>query len=388
MPEVAKPTPASFAPYGGEPDQAPGRRFADRAFPSVDRAHKGDRLTGAPEQSAAREPDQATTDSSAADGAPVDPVPSGVAALPQEVAPDERTPDFGASDDPSAQAARLYFGAQPLGDEVATIQPWAPGETPILDGTQLADLDYKRPESLEPTASGTPTEGQSIAAKGEVTGEGKRPRTPAERLGLFDEKARAKSEKCLAEAVYFEARGEAVRGQIAVAQVVMNRVFSGYYPTRCAAWSIRTRTGTWRCQFTFACDNVADVVREPDMWDRAKKIAQGDARRQALAAGSRQVDALPRLLGAPNLGPRDEEDVQDRRAHLLSPARLGRRQRRAELGHAGADRGDSAELRRSRQELRRRCPNDDPAAMSIVHSSMSSATSKFGAECVIAPEEA
>ena len=28
------------------------------------------------------------------------------------------------------------------------------------------------------------------------------------------------------------------------------------------------------CQFTFACDNVADVVREPDMWDRAKKIAK------------------------------------------------------------------------------------------------------------------
>jgi len=45
-----------------------------------------------------------------------------------------------------------------------------------------------------------------------------------------DENARAKSEKCLAEAVYFEARGEAVRGQIAVAQVVMNRTFSGFYP--------------------------------------------------------------------------------------------------------------------------------------------------------------
>ena len=36
-------------------------------------------------------------------------------------------------------------------------------------------------------------------------------------VGNFDEKSRAKSEKCLAEAIYFEARGEAVRGQIAVA---------------------------------------------------------------------------------------------------------------------------------------------------------------------------
>ena len=273
MPEVAKPTPASFAPYGGETDQAPGRRFADRAFPSVDRAHKGDRLTGAPEQSAAREPDQATTDSSAADGAPVDPVPSGVAALPQEVAPDERTPDFGASDDPSAQAARLYFGAQPLGDEVATIQPWAPGETPILDGTQLADLDYKRPESLEPTASGTPTEGQSIAAKGEVTGEGKRPRTPAERLGLTGE-AREKSEKCLTNAIYFEARGEPVRGQMAVAQVVMNRVFSGYYPDSVCGVVYQNANRRNRCQFSFACDRHPDRVTEPDAFDRAQEIAR------------------------------------------------------------------------------------------------------------------
>ena len=50
--------------------------------------------------------------------------------------------------------------------------------------------------------------GESIAAKGEVNADNQRAKTPAERLGLFDEKSRAKSEKCLAEAVYFEARGE------------------------------------------------------------------------------------------------------------------------------------------------------------------------------------
>ena len=46
--------------------------------------------------------------------------------------------------------------------------------------------------------------------------------SPAERLGLIGA-ARAKHEKCLADAVYFEARGEPVRGQMAVAQVVINR---------------------------------------------------------------------------------------------------------------------------------------------------------------------
>jgi spore germination cell wall hydrolase CwlJ-like protein len=57
------------------------------------------------------------------------------------------------------------------------------------------------------------------------------PLTPAQELGL-EGKERAKAEKCLANAIYFEARNEPVRGQIAVAQVVLNRVFSPYYPTR------------------------------------------------------------------------------------------------------------------------------------------------------------
>jgi spore germination cell wall hydrolase CwlJ-like protein len=270
MPEVAKATPASFTPYERETDQAPGRRFADRAFPSIDRTHKGDRLTVVPEQSAAREPSWLATGSAAA---PADPVSSGVAGLPQEAAPDERTPDFGASDDPSTSTARLYFGAQPLGDEVATIKPWEPGETPILEGSAVADLDYKRPESLEPTASGALTEGQSIAAKGEVTGEGKRPRTPAERLGLAGE-AREKAEKCLTNAIYFEARGEPVRGQIAVAQVVMNRVFSGYYPDSVCGVVYQNANRRNRCQFSFACDRHPDRVTEPDAFDRAAEISR------------------------------------------------------------------------------------------------------------------
>jgi spore germination cell wall hydrolase CwlJ-like protein len=45
-----------------------------------------------------------------------------------------------------------------------------------------------------------------------VTGEDRRPKTPAERLGLTGPK-RAKAEKCLANAVYFEARSEPVRAR-------------------------------------------------------------------------------------------------------------------------------------------------------------------------------
>ncbi len=145
------------------------------------------------------------------------------------------------------------------------------------DAGRGPDPDMKIMASLpvdadEPVKAGEM--GESIAPKGEVNSDNQRAKTPAERLGLFDEKSRAKSEKCLAEAVYFEARGEAVRGQIAVAQVVMNRAFSGKYPDTVCGVVYQNKHRHFACQFTFACDNTPDVIREPDMWDRARKISK------------------------------------------------------------------------------------------------------------------
>ena len=176
------------------------------------------------------------------------------------------------------KTASLFFGSASLGAPAESIERWQPGEEPeiVMPGA-LPDPDLKATASL-PSAADEPSNagdsGESVAAKGEVNADNQRARTPAERLGLLDEKSRAKSEKCLAEAVYFEARGEAVRGQIAVAQVVMNRTFSGFYPTTVCGVVYQNKHRHYACQFTFACDNVADVVREPDMWDRAKKIAK------------------------------------------------------------------------------------------------------------------
>jgi spore germination cell wall hydrolase CwlJ-like protein len=179
----------------------------------------------------------------------------------------------------SVKTASLFFGSSSLGAPAESIERWQPGEEPeiVMPGA-LPDPDMKATASLPSAADEHPSNGsesgESIAAKGEVNADNQRARTPAERLGLLDEKSRAKSEKCLAEAVYFEARGEAVRGQIAVAQVVMNRTFSGFYPNTVCGVVYQNKHRHYACQFTFACDNVADVVREPDMWDRAKKIAR------------------------------------------------------------------------------------------------------------------
>ncbi len=167
----------------------------------------------------------------------------------------------------TAQTTRLYFGRSSIGISGGEgLSRWEPGAEPLI----LTDPDMKV-SSLDPTAP--ITEGSSVAGKGQVTGEDQRPKTPAERLGL-DEKARAKAEKCLAEAIYFESRGEKVRGQIAVAQVVMNRVFSGYYPNTVCGVVYQNKNRHLACQFTFACDDVRDVIEEPDMWDRAKRIAK------------------------------------------------------------------------------------------------------------------
>lgn len=172
----------------------------------------------------------------------------------------------------SFQTATLFFGNSSLGLSGGSLERWQPGEEPMIVLPGI-DPDMKMPAALPTDPSAPLVGGESIAGKGEVTGENQRPRTPAERLGL-DAKSRAKSERCLTDAIYFEARGEAVRGQMAVAQVVVNRAFSGYYPSTVCGVVYQNSHRHLSCQFTFACDGIRDVVKEPDMWERAKKIAQ------------------------------------------------------------------------------------------------------------------
>lgn len=99
------------------------------------------------------------------------------------------------------------------------------------------------------------------------------PPTPAQILGLTG-KERARHEKCLANAIYFEARGELLRGQVAVAQVVMNRVFSPYYPKDVCSVVYQNAHQHLACQFTFACDGKSKAITEKGAWWRAQRIAR------------------------------------------------------------------------------------------------------------------
>jgi hypothetical protein len=99
------------------------------------------------------------------------------------------------------------------------------------------------------------------------------PMSPAERLNLKG-KDYARAERCLANAVYFEARSEPIRGQMAVAQVVVNRAFSGFYPNDVCGVVYQNASRHLACQFTFACDGKSKAITERRHWAVANRIAR------------------------------------------------------------------------------------------------------------------
>jgi hypothetical protein len=168
--------------------------------------------------------------------------------------------------DATLASAQTFFGNGVMGAP-SGLQRWATGAEPILvspvdSGIKLA--------ALEGDDSQTSFGGETIAGKNDS----ELSRTPAQRLGLAG-KPRLQAEKCLADAVYFEARGEPEKGQQAVAQVVMNRVFSGFYPNDVCGVVYQNASHHLACQFTFACEGKdLSKIDEPDMWEQAKRIAK------------------------------------------------------------------------------------------------------------------
>ena len=219
-------------------------------FPSVNRSGKGDALVKRPRE----------------------PLPARAFALSDLVpAIDTELPfsDIAARASPEADqlpTENIFFGTGPFSALRGKLKPWGPGQAPKI----VDDFDTKL-AALAP-APGKDIAGETIAPKGEVTGIDKRPMSPAERLKLTAA-ARTKAEKCLATAIYFEARDEPIRAQVAVAQVVLNRTFSPYYPNDVCGVVYQNSQRHLACQFTFACDGKSKAIKEPDAWERAARIA-------------------------------------------------------------------------------------------------------------------
>ena len=78
---------------------------------------------------------------------------------------------------------------------------------------------------------------------------------------------------CLAEALYFEARGEKVVGQFAVAEVILNRVDSPKFPNTVCTVVDQGSGRKHACQFSYRCDGVHENIPKNNNYDRAGKIA-------------------------------------------------------------------------------------------------------------------
>jgi len=79
--------------------------------------------------------------------------------------------------------------------------------------------------------------------------------------------------QCLAEAIYFEARGEPIDGQIAVAEVVLNRTGDRRFPNSVCGVTKQGAGSGRGCQFSYACDGNSDVMKSALPRTRAEKLA-------------------------------------------------------------------------------------------------------------------
>ena len=80
--------------------------------------------------------------------------------------------------------------------------------------------------------------------------------------------------KCLATAIYFEARGEEEKGQTAVAQVVLNRLKNPAYPKTVCGVVYQNKDRRNQCQFSFACDGIPDRIDDPASWATSQALAR------------------------------------------------------------------------------------------------------------------
>ena len=129
----------------------------------------------------------------------------------------------------------------------------------------LADEAGKQSSVSEETTAIEATQGIELAALA-LAEQSVRPR----RYNTISERQL----RCLAEGMYFEARGEPLRGQLAVGRVILNRVQSSSYPDTICDVVYQNDHRHNRCQFSFACDGKPDVIGEREVWSHVRGYAE------------------------------------------------------------------------------------------------------------------
>ncbi len=304
MPKILAPSPHSLvAPFGdnfgrgllhearlnlGAPEQLalPPDEIEPRSdlktnaqiFPEIDRSHKGDPIVGL----------RPTLDGRWRQK-------GGLAKMRAEVL------TFGQDASGLASSFSLGDGSAPGPDSVAAFEPWPDGESPVTQPSQAAVSPNEgggaltmRPAALveraeqgatpavpravalgsstpfaadqTPVAVMAPGAAVTFAARGEIGDK-------RDYLALIPPERLESEKRCLAQAIYFEARSEPEAGQAAVAQVILNRMTSGLYPSTICGVVFQNRRHYHACQFSFACEGKSLRVHEAESWAQATRIA-------------------------------------------------------------------------------------------------------------------
>jgi len=197
----------------------------------------------------------------------------------------------------------VFEGESAGPDSVAAFEPWPDGETPTTAHSSAGAsprqggatmtmrpaaindrlLQGATPAVRRAMALGSTTPAPADSTPVEVAALAGSPKASMSSLPqgaarpnfatLIDQDTASREQRCLAEAIYFEARSETEEGQAAVAQVVLNRAASGLYPTTICGVVYQNRQHYNACQFSFACEGKSLRVTEPEAWRTAVRIA-------------------------------------------------------------------------------------------------------------------
>lgn len=83
----------------------------------------------------------------------------------------------------------------------------------------------------------------------------------------------ADEQRCLAEAMYYEARGEGVKGEEAIAEVVFHRLHRRGYPGSICGVVYQGAGEGASCQFSFVCNGEMRRPKTPGAWAQARLLA-------------------------------------------------------------------------------------------------------------------
>lgn len=152
----------------------------------------------------------------------------------------------------------------------------ATGDVEIGPRMSIASIDPSTAAALDAIAGIAPQSGTPMPAMASEQLAYARANAPVTG-GFATGQAVAASDKelwCLATAIYFEARGESYRGQVGVAQVVLNRVKDHRYPNTICGVVYQNQSRRNSCQFSFACDGIPETINDRVAWVQAEDIAK------------------------------------------------------------------------------------------------------------------